>query len=321
MRVLITGAFGFVGRNLSCHLAAKGHRLVALDMTRQELGAYSEFIDWSQIDAFDWSEIDAVVHLAGKAHDTRNTSDPQSYFDVNVGLTRRILLSAVGGWRSKQLKSSSRSFFLFSSVKAVADQVEGILTEENTANPQTPYGQSKMQAEAVVWSVIGSQGHGVRSYVIRPSMIYGPRGKGNLNVLFSVVRRGVPWPLGGFENRRSFASIDNVCASVEGLLVGCVPSGVYQVADDETLSTNELIELMSEVAGRRARVWRIPANVVCAAARLGDVLRLPLTSERLKKLTESYVVSNVKLKQALGWRDMPVRARDGLKLALRSFVG
>jgi len=133
-----------------------------------------------------------------------------------------------------------------------------------------------------------------------------------------VVRKGVPWPLGAFENRRSFASIGNVCAVVEGLLTGDAAAGVYQVADDEALSTNELIRLMAETLGRRPKILKIPAAAIRGAARIGDWLHLPLDSERLKKLTESYVVSNEKIKRALGWERMPVAAREGLRLTFEA---
>jgi nucleoside-diphosphate-sugar epimerase len=213
------------------------------------------------------------------------------------------------------------TFILFSSVKAVADRVEGALTEDAAPAPQTPYGRSKLEAEGAVLSAVGSRQSALRYYILRPCMIHGPGNKGNLNLLFGLVRRGLPWPLGAFENRRSFASINNVCAAVEALLSGGAEPGVYQVADDEALSTNELVALMAESLGRRAHIWRIPARLVRAVARAGDLLRLPLTSERLKKLTESYVVSNERLKRALGWQVMPVRAREGMRKTLESFGG
>jgi len=299
-----------------------------------------------------WGEVDAVVHLAGKAHDTRNASDPQSYFDVNVGLTRKLLdawmdgmettentksTEGVKGVISRKDAKTQRKFILFSSVKAVADRVEGVLTEEAVPDPQTPYGQSKLEAEKEAQKfgnfkemerdaancantanieprADGDQKtHECPYYILRPCMIHGPGNKGNLNLLYGVVRRGIPWPLGTFENQRSFASIGNVCAVVEGLLTKDVAPGVYQVADDEALSTNELVRLIADASGRRARVWRMPIGLMRALARIGDVLRLPLNSERLKKLTESYVVSNGKIKKALGWERMPVDAREGLR--------
>ena len=310
MRVLITGAFGFVGKNLSAELAARGHRLIALDVAQQVPSAYSEFLTWADLEHIERLDADAVIHLAGKAHDVRNASDSKIYFDINVGLTKRIA--------ERFLASQAKVFIQFSSVKAVADRVPGeVLTEEETPVPQTAYGASKLEAERHLQSVGFPAGR--RLYILRPCMIHGPGNKGNLNLLFNVVKRGIPWPLGAFENKRSFASVQNVCAVVAALLEGQAESGVYQVADDEALSTNELIGAMAVALGRQARVWNLPAGLVRKAARLGDVLHLPLNSERLKKLTESYVVSNGKIKRALGWERMPVEAGEGMRQTLLSF--
>ena len=348
MRILITGAFGFVGTNLAAYLAARGHYLIALDVVHQESSAYSECFSWEQFDRLDWESVDAVVHLAGKAHDTRNASDSQSYFDVNVGLTKKVIerFSRKDAKTQREEMGRIKKFILFSSVKAVADQVTGVLTEEAVPDPKTPYGQSKLEAEREVLKFgsaersskirecVSSKGdecedeesnfstlapQNFRTYILRPCMIHGPGNRGNLNLLYKIVQKGIPWPLGAFENRRSFASIDNVCAVVDGLLTGDGPSGVYQVADDETLSTNELIGLIAEATGRRARIWKVPAGWMHGVARVGDVLRLPLNSERLKKLTESYVASNEKIKEVLGWKAMPIRAEDGMRKTLTDF--
>lgn len=315
MKILITGPYGFVGTNLSRHLAARGHELIAVHVGRKDSKAYSHFHTWDELPGIDWESVDAVVHLAGKAHDTRNAADPRSYFDVNVGLTRKIVDAFV-----EHAPQPAKAFVLFSSVKAVADRVSGILREDAAPDPQTPYGKSKLEAEAVVRDAFGTEPTAARAYILRPCMIHGPGNKGNLNLLYQTVRRGIPWPLGGFENRRSFASIENVCATVETLLVGRAPPGVYQVADDEPLSTNEVVRLIADSLGCNPRIWRIPAPWMRATAAMGDLLRLPLNSERLRKLTDSYVVSNEKLLRALSWSRMPVDARTGLRQTLAGFA-
>ena len=330
--VLITGAFGFVGSNLSKYLAGQGCELWALDVGGSSKvlkcenskvaggkeSVYTREYNWVQLKEIPWSDIYAVVHLAGKAHDTKNTSDPQSYFDINTGLTEKVLNAA------SSEKSGVERFVLFSSVKAVADRVDGVLTEEAVPDPQTPYGQSKLAAEKLVGEVSKNKFRTLelsnfRTYTLRPCMIHGPGNKGNLNLLYNIVRKGIPWPLGAFENERSFASIENVCSVVNGLLGQEVESGVYQVADDDTISTNRLIELIAESQGKTTRILNIPKGLVSLVAKVGDVLHLPLNSERLKKLTESYVVSNAKVKEALGWDRMPVSAEDGMRRTLESF--
>ena len=378
---------------------------------------YSRMYGWEELAEVPWGEVDGVVHLAGKAHDTRKVSSEASYFEVNVGLTERLLAALVpptsdyrnhyrnqgsgcddvdkkeggrgdggeghvgvnaddadvrqfspasagpliaencrtgvgntgcGGDGAVSSRGWGGKIIFFSSVKAVADEVAGVLDEAAVPQPKTAYGRSKLAAEGLLLQPpsgcnervkagcggdsappsreaskrrlgaaspsMGAAGRGI--YILRPVMIHGPGNRGNLNLLWRVVRWGIPWPLGAFENRRSFASIGNVCEVVLALLEGEVASGVYQVADDEALSTNELIALMAEVLGRKPRIWRIPCGLMSGVARLGDWLRLPLNSERLKKLTESYVASNAKLKRALGWERMPIRAGEGMQKTL-----
>lgn len=287
MKILISGAYGFVGTNLSKYLAGKGHECIALDVTRGNMDAYSAFYTWDDLGKIDWSGIDAVVHLAGKAHDTKNVTRPQVYFDVNVGLTQRLFTVCEG---------KVKTFIYFSSIKAV--------------DGDTPYAQSKREAEKWLNG---------RAVILEPAMIHGPGNKGNLNLLFAVVKHGIPWPLAAFENRRSFTSIGNVCVVVEELCKGTIPNGIYPLCDDETVGTNRLIELIAESRGRRACLWRLPKGLMRLAAKVGDVLHLPLNTERLGKLTEDSVVDNSKLKAVLGWVSMPIRAEDGLRNTLKSF--
>ena len=287
MKILITGAYGFVGTNLSKFLASKGHECVALDIAKGNVEAYSAFCTWDDLDKIDWLSIDAVVHLAGKAHDLKNVSDPQSYFDINVGLTQKLFNVCSG---------RVKTFVYFSSIKAI----EG----------DTPYAQSKREAEKWLNG---------RAVILEPAMIHGPGNKGNLNLLFSVVKHGIPWPLAAFENKRSFTSVDNACAVVEELCKGKIPNDIYPLCDDERVSTNRLIELIAEATGKNARLWRLPKCLMRMVAKVGDVLSLPLNTERLGKLTGDAIVDNSKLKTALGWEAMPVRAEDGFRKTLASF--
>jgi len=415
MTILITGANGFVGTNVSRYLTAQGLKCLALDIAgAPEQGAYAARYTWDELEAIPWCEVGAVIHLAGKAHDTKNASDPQSYFDINVGLTKKILEEfanarmrecANGGETPRQGEADpsqcanagmrecgnggetprqgeadpsqfahsrirALKFIFFSSVKACADTVEGVLTEDAQPMPQTPYGKSKLEAEKEVLKFesakvlklkmkdetgnlkLGEEerevlkfesakvlkcngpdmqcseaGEGLsdfrtlelqnfRTYILRPAMIHGPGNKGNLNLLVKVVQKGIPWPLGAFENQRSFTSIENVSRVLEALITTDVAPGTYQVADDEPLSTNQVIGLIAESLGRTPRIWKIAPGFMRCVARIGDILHLPLNSERLKKLTESYVVSNRKLLRALGWQKMPVSAPEGMRATL-----
>ena len=291
MKILITGAYGFVGTNLCRYLAGKGHECHALDIpaAKRDDVPYAAFFTWDALaggEMIPADRYDAVVHLAGKAHDLKKVASEQSYFDINVGLTEKIF-NAVQG--------KTERFVFFSSSKAAADG--------------NAYGRSKLAAEEFL---------GGRAIVLRPAMIHGPGNKGNLNLLWGLAKRGLPWPLAAFENKRSFASVGNVCAAVEALCERGV-NGIYPVADDEMLSTNRLIELIAEACGKRARLWKLPKAVMRAAAKVGDVLYLPLNTERLGKLTEDSFVDNAELKRLLGWEKMPITAEAGMRETLRSF--
>lgn len=313
MRILITGVHGFVGSNLVKALG-KEHTIYGLDIISPIKKDIRYTFSWDDLDKEDMiPNVDAIVHLAGKAHDTKNQTESEVYFKVNTGLTQRIFDYFLAHPRCKK-------FIFFSTAKAAADKVDGVLTEDVVPSPVGPYGESKIAAERYLLSKmedVRSQNKDV--YIFRPCMIHGPGNKGNLNLLYNVVKKGIPWPLGAFENRRTFTSIENICFAVNGVLTQDVPSGIYNMGDDEALSTNELIEEICKSLGKEARIWKLPKGLMNGVARIGGWLHLPLNTERLRKLTEDYVSSNAKIKAALGVDRMPVDAREGLKVTLESF--
>ncbi len=307
MNILITGSFGFVGTNISKYL---NYRLTALDISEPSSHSFKSYHSWNGLDRIKWDKLDAIIHLAGMAHDTRGAADESQYFEVNVGLTQKIF--------NHFLSSSAQKFIYFSSVKAVADSVKGeILTEEAVPNPKTPYGRSKLEAETYLMSKALPPDK--RLYIFRPAMIHGPGNKGNLNLLYSVLKSGIPYPLGAYNNKRSFTSIQNLIFILQSFLKADIPSGVYNVCDDQALSTIEIATLINQSLGRPEKIWNIPKLLINGLAKTGDLLHLPFNSERLQKLTETYVVSNAKLKLALKTDTLPVGAREGLLDTLRSF--
>ncbi|KAF0129298.1 MAG: wcfK [Bacteroidetes bacterium] len=306
-KILLTGSSGFVGTNLS-EAFKDDFTLFGLDVFNNGKIDKDSFLTWDELELL--PEVDVIIHLAGKAHDTSSKALEKEYFDVNVGLTKQIY--------DHFLKSSAQKFIFFSSVKAAADTVKGDqLYEDDEPNPLTPYGKSKLEAESYIQSYPLPKNKEV--YILRPAMIHGPGNKGNLNLLYNLVKKGIPWPLGAFNNKRSFASIDNVVFILKELLSKNIPSGIYQIADDLPISTNELIQLMSEVLGKKTRIWNIPTSVIHSISALGDWLHLPLNSERLKKLTETYIVSNMKIKKVLTVDSLPTNMREGLIKTLKSF--
>lgn len=316
MKILVTGVHGFVGSNL-VEALKKEHTIYGLDIISPIRDGVRFTFSWDFLyKENEIPEVDAIIHLAGKAHDTKNQAAADVYFKVNTELTKKVFDYFLA-------HESIKKFVFFSTAKAAADKVDGILTEDVVPSPVGPYGESKIAAERYILdklTVDGLQLTGKQVYIFRPCMIHGPGNKGNLNLLYNVVKKGIPWPLGAFENRRTFTSIENICFAVNGVLTKDVPSGIYNMGDDEALSTNELIEEICKSLGKKAHIWKLPKGMMNGVAKIGDKLHLPLNSERLRKLTENYISSNAKIKKALGVEKMPVDAREGLKVTLKSFA-
>jgi len=310
MKILITGVHGFVGTNLVKALS-KEHTIYGLDIISPTKEGVRFTFSWDYLDKENGiPEVDAIIHLAGKAHDTKNQTVSDVYFKVNTGLTQIIY--------DYFLKSKAKKFIFFSTAKAAADKVDGVLTEDVVPSPVGPYGESKIAAEKYIQEHLVAE---KQVYILRPCMIHGPGNKGNLNLLYGVVKKGIPWPLGAFENRRTFTSIENLCFVINGLLTKDVPTGIYNMGDDEALSTNELIEEICKSLGKKAHIWKLPKGLMYSVAKVGGLLHLPLDTERLRKLTENYISSNAKIKKVLDVDKMPVDAKTGLQQTLMSFRG
>jgi nucleoside-diphosphate-sugar epimerase len=295
MKITITGASGFVGTNLQNYLR-NHHQIDTLSIRYQSDQEFE-------------IQTDAIIHLAGKAHDLKKVTDPNDYYQANFELTKQLF--------DHFIFSQATIFIFMSTVKAVADKVNDVLTEEDTANPKTHYGIAKHHAEKYILNKKLPEGK--RVFILRPCMIHGEGNKGNLNLLYKIVSKGLPWPLGSFENQRSFLSIENLCFVVKELLENNkIPSGIYNLADDEYISMNELIRLIGKSLGKKNLIFNINSSIIKSLAKVGDFANLPLNSERLEKLTENYIVSNKKMTNILQ-KSLPVSAERGLMKTFESF--
>ena len=289
--IFLTGSSGFVGISVLKYFGT------------------DNVLKYRRGDDCNFDSASSIIHLAGKAHDLKKTSNPADYYQINTELTKKVF--------DAFLDSEAKVFITLSSVKAVADQVHGELTEEHIPSPTTHYGKSKLLAENYILSK--KIPFGKRVYILRPCMIHGPGNKGNLNLLYKIVSKNIPWPLGAFANKRSFCSIENLLFTIKELIERVdIPSGIYNVADDEPISTNELICLIAQSQNRKPKLLRISKGLIEFLAAIGETLHLPLNTERLQKLTSSYVVSNAKIKAAIG-KFLPISSRDGLLKTFKSF--
>ena len=291
--IFITGSSGFVGQNLIKKFNSD-YKFYLFKRNQQII-----------IPKF----CHTVIHLAGKAHDLRKIQNSDDYYESNYFFTKKIF--------DAFLNSNAECFIFLSSVKAIADKISGYLSEEIPPNPKTHYGKSKLLAENYIFSK--STLSTKRIYVLRPSMIYGSGNKGNLNVLYNLISKGVPWPLGQYNNKRSYCSIKNLNFIIHELIKSKnISSGAYNICDDNYLSTNEIIDLINESKNRRSIILKVPKKIISILAKFGDILPIPLNSERLEKLTDSYLVSNDKIKKVLK-KPFPYKLKTEMRNLFKSF--
>lgn len=301
---IVTGNKGFVGLNLTDYLDKKGKEFLGLSRSPNE-----NEISYNDLTVSKMNKAKSFIHLAGKAHDLKKISEDSEYFEVNTELTKTLF--------DQFLKSDCEVFIYMSSVKAAADVVDGFLTEDVTPNPVTVYGKSKLAAENYILSKEIPEGK--RVYILRPCMIHGPNNKGNLNLLYSFVSKGIPYPFGKYVNKRSFVSVENLCFIINELIDNkSIKPGVYNIADDASLSTTDLVRIIGKTINRPAKVLQIPKFMVSILAKIGDVLPLPVNSERLQKLTENYEVSNQKIKKEI-LKELPLSTEEGIIKTIASF--
>ena len=301
---IITGNKGFVGVNLLDYFTNTEKDVIGVSRNprQNELNYNTLSLDYL-------NKAESIIHLAGKAHDLKKTSEDAEYYQVNTELTKKIF--------DQYLNSECEVFIFMSSVKAAADVVENVLTEDVIPNPVSAYGKSKLAAENYILSKEIPEGK--RAYILRPCMIHGPNNKGNLNLLYNFVSKGIPYPFGKYRNKRSFVSVENLCFIINELIDNKkIKSGIYNIADDMPLSTVNLVEIIGKVVGKPARILSMPKFLVNSIAKIGDILPLPINSERLQKLTENYIVSNQKIKNQLQ-KELPLSAEKGIEKTIASF--
>ena len=312
MNVLITGANGFVGRQLVRTLAAQGHAVsAATRFPMAPLPGATRMLAVGDLDAMtNWHDCvrqcDAVVHLAARAHrgEPTNAAALAEFTRINVEASARLLDAA--------LAAGVKRFVLLSSCKVYGETCARdesgqpvAFTAHTPLAPTGPYGETKMRAETQ-W--LRETGHaGASLTILRPPLIYGPGHKGNLRALMRAVAGGWPLPLAAVRNQRSFLYVGNLCEAI-ALALARAPAGVQRAypLSDCTLSTPELIRALAAGLGRPARLWPWPV------ALLRLVGRLVGRQAAVARLCDSLLVGNAEITRDLDWRPT-----TGLEAAMR----
>ena len=313
MKILVTGATGFIGKQLSETLTNSGHEVRCTARSHSSSDpVFRELIacDLESADSLDQltSGCEVIVHLAGRAH--MMSDDPAKseslYISANVDVTRRLAQSAA--------RNGVKRMILMSSVKVNGESttIDTPFTPHDTPNPQDPYGRSKTQAEQALWEVTSmSKLEGV---VIRPPLVYGPRVRANFASLIGIVDRGIPLPLGSIQNKRSFVALDNLFDLISTTLQSPNAAGnTFLVSDGNDLSTPELVRSIASALRKSPTLIPIPSALLKLAAMFAGMLGA------YDRLCGSLTVDISLTKQLLDWAP-PFTVQDSLQRTVDAFI-
>jgi len=306
MKILVTGANGFVGSYLCAELRRRNHAVVAAvrsghlrrdDLEQVIIGSIDNTTDWSEA----LRDVQVVIHLAARVHVMHDSAldSLAEYRRVNVDGTLHLALQAA--------KAGVRRFIFMSSVKVNGEltTADKPFTEENAANPQDAYGVSKFEAEQGLLRI--AQQTGMEVVIIRPPLVYGPGVKANFARLLQLIKYRIPLPFGAIYNKRSFVFVGNLVSLILQCMVHpAAANQVFLVSDDCDLSTTELLRECALAMEVKTMLWPVPQRLIefCAA----------LIGKRdvMQRLCGNLQVDIAKARILLGWTP-PVYVADGLK--------
>jgi nucleoside-diphosphate-sugar epimerase len=304
MRVLVTGANGFVGRATVRALAGSGAAVRALvrSSPHSVTGAVVLRADLSEEQDFGRivRGVDAVIHLAARVHVMHETErNPlEAFRAANVEPTRRLAEAAAAAGVAR--------FVFVSTLKVHGERTRGApFTSDGPLQPEDDYGRSKAEAEACLADVAAVSG--IQLAIIRPPLIYGPGVRGNFIRLLDLVDRGWPLPFGGIDNRRSLLYVENLADLLARVsLRDEFQPGAFLVADRTPVSTPELIRRIADAMNRSARLWPCPSALLRTAGRLSGF------GPAIDRLLDSLEVDPTQTERVHDWVP-PFGMEEGLK--------
>jgi nucleoside-diphosphate-sugar epimerase len=313
MKILVTGASGFVGSSLCASLLAKSYPVRAVFRAANEnenYGCETSIISSISFDT-DWSKallgIRSVIHLAARVHVMHeNASDPLEEFrKVNVAGTEHLARSAAA--------SGVKRFVYVSSIKVNGEGTGAgsKFVETDLPAPQDPYGISKWEAEQALHRV--AQETGLEIVIVRPPLVYGDGVKGNFAQMLKVLAKGIPLPLASVHNLRSLVYLENLVDALITCSTHPAAAGqTYLVSDGEDISTSELLHLLGNGMGHPARL------IPCPSAWLNFAGRLFGKTPQVERLLGSCQVNSDKIRFQLEWLP-PYTLQQGLQITAERY--
>jgi len=304
-KVLVTGANGFIGRNLCAFLKEKGYivrgavrsnvRDVSLADEYIQVGDINESTDWQQALA----GVDTVIHLAARVHIMNDLAvDPvEAFRKVNVFGTERLARMAA--------KAGVKRFIFISSVKVNGEGALRPYTEKDIPEPRDAYGVSKREAENSLACIAGETG--LQTVILRLPLVYGPGVKANFKNLIKLASSGLPLPFKGINNRRSFLYLGNLMNAIITCISHPLAAGeTFLVSDGQDVSTTDLIKMIAYAMNKNPLLFSLHPSILKALCKIVG------KTEELEKLTGSLLVDSSKIRNLLGWKP-PFTMEEGIK--------
>lgn len=285
MRVQLTGSSGFIGSNI--------RKLIKADFISSKISLTNSFIINAEI----------FIHLAGIAHNSDRKIRSKDYYSINTDLTKKAF--------DAFLLSNAKKFILLSSVKSIRNASDLIITEDTTETPRTAYGKSKLEADNYVLSQNLPQDKFI--YILRPALVTGPGVKGNMLKLYNLSKQPIRFFFSSIHNKRSYCNIFNLAYVIEQIIYrDDIPSGIYLLSDNETISTSTIISELSSNKLNHYYLSKFFKILFRLLLSLDTLMGYTSFFSSLRTLTSNYVISNVKITKALG-HSLPFSALDGIR--------
>lgn len=281
--IVLTGTTGYIGQNLTKYFNSKSKKNKSISL---------RFQNWHKMMPL---ETETIIHLAAINLNPQDSAFDEEYFRVNTELTSKLF---------RYFLNSNAKTFIFLSTTELIDKHTTDVTENSKVNPTNPFLQSKLDAEQFVLKQDLPEGK--RAIILRVAPVYGRETKSTLHDTFSFCKR-FPWFFGVFDTKQSFCNIDNLTEIIAQISENTsVPSGIYNVADNEPISSIQLVNWIAAVFDKKAKIIKVPKGILNLFAKIGDMLNWEFNSNKLFELSHSRIVNGNKIKAALDKNKMPV---------------